>query len=366
MLTGQNGILNRAAEAKEKTEIASKDEQRKLAQVEALMSTGDTEYNGVTIPKGFAPTKVAGEDSIDVGLVITDGSGNEYVWVEVPKTTEIYSTAGINITNFTDKEYAEIEKDLKTYTSEYANSNISDSDTNLKDKYRRMLKSVYTNKGFWIGRYEAGIDGEKPRTTYEMLTNEDKSVIKQDMYPYNYVTRSDAQQLAERMDYKSCTSSLIFGLQWNLTLKYIETKKAWTKEKLIINSMTIGNYYNSEFMLYRGKFAQYGTLSEWNNYDSQEKSSLVIKNKKQSQTSGKNGIFLTTGATEISNLQNIYDIAGNVWEWTLELYNDASLPYVRRGGSGNYKSTDYPAKGFAFNHIGDRGDDTGFRIGLWE
>ena len=32
MLTGQNGILNRAAEAKEKTETASKDEQRKLAQ----------------------------------------------------------------------------------------------------------------------------------------------------------------------------------------------------------------------------------------------------------------------------------------------------------------------------------------------
>ena len=39
MLTGQNGILNRASEAKEKTEIASVDEQRKLAQAEALMNT---------------------------------------------------------------------------------------------------------------------------------------------------------------------------------------------------------------------------------------------------------------------------------------------------------------------------------------
>ena len=37
MLTGQNGILNRAVDAKEKTEIASVDEQRKLAQAEALM-----------------------------------------------------------------------------------------------------------------------------------------------------------------------------------------------------------------------------------------------------------------------------------------------------------------------------------------
>ena len=171
MLTGQNGILNRAAEAKEKTEIASKDEQRKLAQVEALMSTGDTEYNGVTIPKGFAPTKVAGEDSIDVGLVITDGSGNEYVWVEVPKTTEIYSTAGINITNFTDKEYAEIEKDLKTYTSEYSKSNFSDTNPKFITEYKNMLKSVYENEGFWIGRYEAGIDGEKPRISHTEITD---------------------------------------------------------------------------------------------------------------------------------------------------------------------------------------------------
>ena len=48
MLTGQNGILNKAAEAKEKTEISSKDEQRKLAQAEALINTEKTTYKGVT------------------------------------------------------------------------------------------------------------------------------------------------------------------------------------------------------------------------------------------------------------------------------------------------------------------------------
>ena len=213
MLTGQNGILNKASEAKEKTEISSKDEQRKLAQAEALMSTGDTEYNGVTIPKGFAPTKIDGENSIDVGLVITDGSGNEYVWVEVPKTTEIYSTAGINITNFTDKEYAEIEKDLKTYTSEYSKSNFSDTNPKFITEYKNMLKSVYENEGFWIGRYEAGIDGEKPRISHTEIT--DKVVVKQDKIPYNYVTRDEAQSLAEKMENGECTSSLLFGIQWD-------------------------------------------------------------------------------------------------------------------------------------------------------
>ena len=119
MLTGQNGILNRATEAKEKTETASKDEKRKLAQAEALMNTDETTYKGITLPEGFVPTKIEGEDSIDDGLVITDGYGNEYVWVEVPKTTEVYPTAGLSITNFTDDEYNKIEADLKKYTNEY-------------------------------------------------------------------------------------------------------------------------------------------------------------------------------------------------------------------------------------------------------
>ena len=94
MLTGQNGILNRAQEAKEKTEVANQDEQRKLAQAEALMNTEKSTYKGITIPAGFAPTKQEGEDSLDDGLVITDGYGNEFVWVEVPKT--IYSDSNYN------------------------------------------------------------------------------------------------------------------------------------------------------------------------------------------------------------------------------------------------------------------------------
>ena len=128
MLTGQNGILNRAAEAKEKTEISRKDEQRRLAQAEALMNTKKTTYKGVTLPEGFAPTKIDGEDSIDDGLVMTDGYGNEYVWVEVPRTTTVYPTAGLNITSFTNDEYTKIENDLHTYTADYRNgTNFSDT-----------------------------------------------------------------------------------------------------------------------------------------------------------------------------------------------------------------------------------------------
>ena len=359
MLTGQNGILNRTAEAKEKTEVASKDEQRKLAQAEALMNTEKTTYKGVTLPEGFAPTKIVGEDSIDDGLVITDGYGNEYVWIEVPKTAEVYLTAGVSITNFTDEEYIKIENDLHTYTNDYRNG-TSYSDTfydasndskeaNKSDWFqsaneyntakKRMLRSVYENGGFWVGRYEAGI--EENRTASGIAVKIPLS--KENLYPYTYVTRTQAKVLAEKVESGSYTSNLLFGVQWDLVLKYIETKNATTLDKLKTNSTTIGNYYDSEFTLNRGKFAQWGTLSDWKSYNSEEKKALVTGRKKKKQSSYENGIMLTTGATEASKLQNIYDIAGNVCEWTLENSSNNIYPCTRRSGHCSDKGFDRPA-----------------------
>ena len=94
-LTGENGILNRAKEAREKTEIATEDEQRKIAMYEAAMNTETYEYETgetekindetikktVPIPAGFAPTGIAGESTIKEGFCITDDKGNEFVWV---------------------------------------------------------------------------------------------------------------------------------------------------------------------------------------------------------------------------------------------------------------------------------------------
>ena len=331
MLTVQNGILNRASEAKEKTEISSKDEKRKLAQAEALMNTEKTTYKGVTLPEGFAPTKIDGENSIDDGLVITDGYGNEYVWVEVPKTDTVYPTAGLNITEFTDEEYTKIENDLHEYTKEYRNG-TGNGDVYYEDNQngwykdegeynatkKKMLKRVYENGGFWVGRYEAGV--EKNRT--ERDENTVMPLVKANLYPYTYVTKTQAKVLAEQVESGSYTSGLMFGVQWDLILKYIESKKMVTdidiKEKLNSKSTEIGNYYNSKFTLNRGKFAQYGSMSDWYNFDSEEKNILVTRCEKLPQSTYNNGILLTTGAIDKTKLQNIYDIAGNVWEWTLE------------------------------------------------
>ena len=383
MLTGQNGILNRAAEAKEKTGVAQEDEEKTLHGYEDIIAqyTGSLPSRAETKPYFPNSTFSYKEGDLSTGLVIKDSNDNEYVWVEVPRT--IYDNTTYNNNGAkkpsNSEDYTNIEACLKVYTADYANSSHSDTNSNFTVQYKAMLKSVYTNGGFWIGRYEAGLEeGKNPRTLYTEISASDKAVVKQNKIPYNYVKRDEAQELATRMNYNGCTSSLIFGIQWDLTLKYIEEKtvelaeeankdtvRADIKDKLTSNSKKIGNYYNSEFTLNRGKFAKYNELSDWKAYNSEEKPTLVTGSKKKEQSSYVNGILLTTGATEATNLQNIYDIAGNVLEWTLEFHN-TSIPCVNRGGDysshGSVNPANYRYDLTTSEYLGH----LGFRVGLWK
>ena len=382
MLTGQNGILNRAAEAKEKTETAQEDESQKLKGYEDIMAqyTGNLPSREETKPYFPNSTFSYKEGDLSTGLVIKDSNDNEYVWVEVPTTiydNTTYNNNGANKPQNAD-EWEKIRDCLKAYTVDYSDSGFKDTNTdgkNYSDDYKKMLKSVYTNGGFWIGRYEAGYEideskGEKIRdygtdyTTEYSITQ--KVVIKKDAYPYNWVRRDQAQTLAEKMNYDGVTSSLVFGLQWDLVLKYIETKNPVQKSNLLTNSTSIGNYYNSEFTLNRGKFAKYNELSsDWKSYNSEEKPTLVTGSKKKGQSSNSNAILLTTGATEATNLQNIYDIAGNIWEWTREFYS-TSAPCIVRGGSYNDKGSSSLAKNRSGGGANYSNYCIGFRIGLWK
>lgn len=99
------------------------------------------------------------------------------------------------------------------------------------------------------------------------------------------------------MNYKECTSSVIFGVQWDLALKYIETKGGIQKSNLTSDSTKIGNYFDSSFILKSGKFVQYEDFSNWYDFDSEAKANLVTGKKKLAKSVDTDGVFLTTGAT---------------------------------------------------------------------
>ena len=279
------------------------------------------------LPKGFR--KVSGT-TLDNGYTIQDSTGNQYVWVEVPKTKEVYPTAGLEITEFTEAEYTAIETDLHTYTNDYRDG------TDYKDEYysdaltgltsaqytelkQKMLKSVYQNGGFYIGKYETGT--ETARTSGSSSTAPtDTPVIKQNVYPYNYVTCSQAQTLATtKMESGDRTTSLLFGVQWDLTLKYLE-KKGTSQADLKKDSTSWGNYSNNAWNITNANLKYAPNGSGWTNATEKSKDSY-------------SSILLSTGADESFSKMGIYDLAGNVKEWTLEYTSRTSRPCAHRGGS---------------------------------
>ena len=308
------------------------------------------------LPTGF--TQVKGT-TLKNGLTIQDSTGNQYVWVEVPKAERVYKTAGLEIKDFTDEEYTAIETDLHTYTDVYRNG------TNYKDEYysgvgltseeyyslkKMMLKSVYQNGGFYIGKYETGIEDAPKTSGSANVAPTETPVIKQNAYPYNYVTCIQAQTLASNMESGNHTSSLMFGVQWDLVLKYLETKGT-SQADLKENSTNFGNYNNNLWNITNENLKYAPNGSGWTSATEKAK----ISN---------SGILLSTGASDDFCKQGIYDLAGNVCEWTLESTSDSRYPCANRGGSYYDSGVYFPAVR-RLGNLTTSYNSVGFRVSLF-
>ena len=293
----------------------------------------DTEGNTATVPKGYTVSNTEGEKLVSQGLVIRKDS-NEYVWVEVPRTGGPNYSAVAETTIDSDAYYTAIENALIAYAGFEKNGTDnkttrmgwkdewysgSDSATYLT-QYKKMLKSVYTNGGFWIGRYEASDGG----TNAAPLSQYDKTV--------QTLTYSDAQIATERVatsdtgntGTKAYTSSLMFGVQWDLVCKFLEGSNEWQ------NAEHEPSWYIKT------------DSSSWGNCK---------------PTTGSGSVKNTGSSTDYKRM-NIYDFAGNQWEWTLEhATSNSNFPRAARGGSYGASGSDYPASyrnDLSFHSIGFR------------
>ena len=306
--------------------------------------------NNPTIPAGYIPINTEtsnwgnekdapSQDSVNHGLVIKDEKNNEWVWVPVPDvtvmcdtsntteytlcgttgdtavTTNKYSKSGIisgktRITPGTTSDFREPDLVVGSGT-EYDASDTS-SDTYYKtilgktgtkeqlaqlfaDEYKAMIESVSKYGGFYIGRYE--LSG----TVTEPTEKPGKTLTKTDWYNLYNACRSSKLQASDKVK-----TQMIWGCQWDVTMNWLISSGAKTSDEVNKDSSTWGNYNN---------------YNAANNYT--EGTAGYEKNAGSPQN---------TGSSENWKANNIYDLAGNVWEWTQEAY----FTFGRAGRGGGY------------------------------
>ena len=375
-LTGDNGILGKANDAKTQTEQAKEDENLKIAiagsygtdgklnlkdlkdnlenqgissnsnefplevtvngekkkidangniieSIQSLKTKGtvfkdtttleDTYGNQVKIPKGF---KIANDSATDVtgGIVIEDATytktiGSQFVWIPVGtgenaikkanKETVDIALGRYSFTKNSDGTVTTSEFSDRDYTEDTTASHNSNYKNAIAKDIEAFETSANSNHGYYIGRYEAGKTGDNGFV-----------VCKSGQKVWNNVTQPKASEVSRNMygSEAKVTSDLINSYAWDTAIVFIQ--KCGTESNSLTYSQTAG---------------------------------LSLTSTSEPQTTGTN---ILNATKKVDKQCNIFDMAGNCWEWTTETSSNSNYACVTRGGiynhTGFYTSSRYP------------------------
>jgi hypothetical protein len=380
----KNGIIQKSKDARREYGQAKANEQEDLSNLSDMIEEATAEptpkvnvntkagenstINGKkgtsknpTIPKNYIPIDTAtstwgdgstapSQDSVNHGLVIKDEKNNEWVWVPVDSTTlatmyeessdektlcgttgetavktKLYSKS---ITIGTDSNKTTMSRTTPgTTTNPYdrepdlvvgndgAKYDAKDTfyktilgDTGTKeqlaqlfvDEYKAMIESISKYGGFYIGRYELSEAGvQKDKAT---LTNTNW---------YNLYKKCKELNASDKVE-----TRMIWGCQWDVTMNWLISSGAKTSNEVNKDS------------------------SSWGNYKDSTENAKVTVTEEDGTTTNKYGSKQNTGYSEYWKANNIYDLAGNCFEWTQE----AGYTHYRavRGGNYSYSGSSNP------------------------
>lgn len=175
----------------------------------------------------------------------------------------------------------------------------------LQNQYNVMVEKVKNAGGFWIGRYEtSNMDTNQVASKKGTTSGISTGITWYGMYANQSLY---SKNILKNLNSKTTkTSSMIWGSQYDqimIWMKNVENDKETTRGKYYVtNGVVKGNY---------GKITINGN---------------EIKDGNDNTTSP-----AETGSKDEYRIKNIYDLAGNVWEWTLEASGN-NIRTVRGGG----------------------------------
>ena len=229
-----------------------------------------------------------------MAIQLSDGTYKGILYDFADGTDSVIPTPQDYTTTSSYREPAYLTNSSYADGSSYNNVGITES--SLQGEFNTMVIRVASKGGFWVGRYETSnmvSDNTQDATNRVTVIRGTTTGINNVNWYRMYAQQKSYKSLA--LAESTNTSSMIWGSQWNQIMIWMKEVENEAKSSYyVINSLTMGNFRTSD------------------DFDSSTTEPAP------------------TGNSENYKVKNVFDLAGNLYDWTLEFYTTDSR--VLRGG----------------------------------